>query len=174
MVLSNASSEQCLKMKHSISILIEAMIKSGLATPDEIIGCSEEEIKEIESQRNLVLPASYKDFLRGMGKCAGWLLEGSDFYYPEMLDCQALAERLLAGDKTLFSLGQSCFVFIQHQGYQFMYFDTASNSFDPPVFHYLQGAEKPRQVAESFSKWLAATIAKEGELNARVKGSRPK
>ena len=52
--------------------LFKKMYASELSTREEIMGCSEAEISAIESKLRLTLPASYKDFLSRMGKCAGW------------------------------------------------------------------------------------------------------
>ena len=152
--------------------LIEEMVKSELASPDEIIGCSDAEVQGIESTFELKLPSRYTQFLKKMGKCAGWLLEGSDAFYPEILTCRDTAEQLLAEEKSTFLLSKSRFVFLQHQGYQFLFFDTTCGE-DPPVFRYLEGDKIPTKVADSFSEWLRSTIIAEIEINNKVKDKRP-
>lgn len=154
------------------SSLIEKMIEADLAEADEIVGCSDAEIAELEKKFQVQLPQSYKDFLSKMGKSAGWLLQGSDFYYPEVIKCRGSAERLLERDESEFRLSASSFVFLQHQGYQFFFFDTAEAA-EPPVYRYIEGDEKPEKVGESFSTWLEKTVMQEAELEAKVKDKRP-
>lgn len=151
--------------------LFGKMYASELSKPDEVIGCSQSEIAAIETKFGLKLPASYKAFLQRMGKCAGWLLEGSDFYYPDLLECRKAAEDLLRDDPA-FELSGSDFVFLQHQGYQFLFFDTAGTA-DPAVFRFVEGDKQPLKVADSFSDWLATVVTQESKLNEKVKGSRP-
>ena len=151
--------------------LIKTMYSSELSKPDEVIGCSKDEISAIEAKFGLKLPASYRAFLERMGKCAGWLLEGSDFYYPDLLECRKAAEDLLKDDPA-FELKETDFVFLQHQGYQFLFFNAAGSE-DPPVFRFVEGEKQALKVADNFSSWLATTVAQESKVNEKVKGSRP-
>jgi len=160
-------------MNNLFNNLKAKMIESELSTPDEILGCSEQEIAEIETRFKMNLPATYREFLHQMGNCAGWFLEGTDVYFPQLLDCRKVAERLMKEDGAEFSLQPTWFVFLQHQGYQFMYFDSMEKDGDPPVFRYLEGDKQPKQIADSFSQWLTACVEQESELNKKVKNSRP-
>lgn len=45
-------------------VLARRIIDAGLATSDTMIGCTESEIRQLESRLALRLPAKYKDFLR--------------------------------------------------------------------------------------------------------------
>lgn len=155
-------------MDHSLDILIEKMISAGFSLPEEIEGCSEEEIAEVEAKFKLRLPGSYREFLRRMGKCSGGLLAGSDLYYPDLLDCRRCAESLLKREQKQFTLSPSHFVFFQHGGYQFLYFDTADANDDPPVFAFVDEYEKPRKFADSFSEWLFRTVDEGIELIAQI------
>lgn len=152
--------------------LVKKIVSSGLASSDEIVGCTEEEIDLIQDRFRLKLPARYADFLKVMGKCAGWLLEGSDVFFPELLECRNAAESLLAEENSKFRLSKSRFVFLQHQGYQFLFFDTTCGD-DPPVFKYLEGDDSPSKVADSFSDWLLSTVDASIDINDKIKDKRP-
>lgn len=57
-------------MLQSPQELARRIIDAGLATSDTMIGCTESEIRQLESRLALRLPAKYKDFLSSWGKQA--------------------------------------------------------------------------------------------------------
>jgi hypothetical protein len=113
----------------------EKLIELGKARPEEIIGCSKDEIEEIKASQNVsYLPPLYEDFLLIMGRHAGELFIGSDWYYPDLLKLKNGAET------TPCELPDDAFILLDHQGYQFMFFRTASQNPDPEVYHYMESA----------------------------------
>ena len=100
-----------------------------------------------------------------------------------MIGIKEGAEELLEDDDTWlieergaegnpFELPDDAFIFLMHQGYQFMYFHTADRNEDPPVYYYLEWAayfyhlrrgEKedtgnPYRLAERLSEFLTVFI----------------
>src|SRR5207253_1491716 len=61
------------------------LMEAGLAFPGDFRGCTEQEIVSIEDHCRVRLPASYRDFLRVMGRRAGDFLVGSDYSFPGLL-----------------------------------------------------------------------------------------
>ena len=55
-----------------------------------------------------------------------------------------------------FRLERGDFVFLGHQGYEFLFFNVADSS-DPPVFLLVEDAE-PIRVSSHFSEWLLSCI----------------
>lgn len=148
-------------MTDSINEVVKKLIETGMVSPNEIIGCSELELQNIEKIAPGPLPNSYKSFLKHMGKGAGSLFEGSDIYYPELLECKDAASRLLK--HSVFPLPDTAFVFYQHQDYLFMYFLTDSGD-DPSVYRFTEGDRQPALVDNQFSNWLERSVADECKL----------
>lgn len=150
-------------MSKSMSDLIGEIIKVEMAAGDTISGCSSEEIKQLEADLQVNLPGSYKEFLKAMGKSAGQFLNGSDVYYPDLEKLKESSKELLKDNGNPFKLRPQDFVFFNHQGYQFMYFDTTAGD-DPPVLRYIEGQSGPEEVDKHFSNWLVRSVKDECEL----------
>jgi hypothetical protein len=140
---------------------IERLAEAGIVTPDALKPCTPEEIGQIEARFHLQLPSTYREFLAGMGKAAGKFLVGSDYLFPAQLRLRDDAEALLAESGVQFRLDPADFVFMGHQGYEFLFF-RASDPVDPPV-HLLMEGEEPSQVFSRFSEWLLRCVADEIE-----------
>jgi hypothetical protein len=137
--------------------LIEALIAVGISKREQIEGCSEAQVDEVEASFGRPLPASYREFLLTAGQGAGRFMLGTDFYYPYMLDMTEGGAEILVESNEKFSLPPDAFVFSMHQGYQFMFF-RASEGDDPPVYYYYEGEGTPRCISDSFSGYLFRSI----------------
>jgi hypothetical protein len=146
--------------QETIELVAKQLIESGLAQARDIKGCSDDEIAQIEAVYQVRLPSTYKAFLAGFGKGAGHFLEGSDFLFPAVLNLRSEAERLLITSHGPFRLTRNHFVFVMHQGYEFLFLDTEFDN-DPAVFLFTDGDEQPQQVYQRFSEWLMACVADE-------------
>ena len=141
-----------------IAVVISTLISSRLAATEEIRGCSPEEIREVETVCGVQLPRIYRDFLMMAGKGAGAFLAGSDAFYPDLLHIRRYAEQLLREDSSSFHLSEDAFVYLMHQGYQFMFFHTSDSEVDPPIFHYIEGSMSPSLHSPSFSEFLFGAL----------------
>jgi hypothetical protein len=131
--------------------LAAKLIEAGLATPETVAGCSEEEISQLEAKAGVLLPAAYKDFLRTFGKECGTFLNDCCFLYSTLLlYCRPLAEELAHANEL--RLMPTWFVFLERD-VMFLYFDTTQGD-DPPVWRFKEGDSKPELMAESFSNCL--------------------
>ena len=54
----------------------EFATSSGIA-PEDIVGCTDEEVRRLEDQLGVHVPAAYREWLRWMGHRAGRLLAGN-------------------------------------------------------------------------------------------------
>ena len=113
-----------------------------------------EQIKEIEQFYGLIFPATYRQWLLKNNCQPAGNFVGSDCHCSVLLNLKESAEELLNEYGQTFVLGKEDFVFLMHQGYQFLYFKADGSSDDPPVYHYLEGWDNPKQIANSFSEWL--------------------
>lgn len=143
---------------------LENLLSAGITTTERTKGCSDSEIEQIESSLNVKLPTSYKEFLKFMGKGAGDFLVGTDLFSPMLPTLRAWAEDLLSRTDSRFRLPGNAFIFLVHQGYQFMYFLLDTDD-DPEVFYYEEGDTAPRLVIGRFTEWLASTV--DDEINVR-------
>ena len=77
------------------------MIQKGLATSDQLVGCTSEEIQAAMDAQNVIrIPKLYEDFLLAMGKDAGKLWEhGGAYTYPEIEQFKEWAKHLLKTDR---------------------------------------------------------------------------
>jgi hypothetical protein len=126
-------------MTERIESLAREIAAAGLARLEELRGCADADIASIEETFGVVLPAAYRDWLAVMGRGAGQYLLGTDAFYPKVLKLRTWAEELLEENEDPFQLPANAFVFLMHQGYQFMYFETGTGDSDPAVFHYFEG-----------------------------------
>jgi len=118
------------------------------------IGCTEEEIQELERKLNAFLPESYKEFLLWMGKDSGGFLKGSDFLYPKIIELQTWSQELLAENRVEIEKGFLYLTFFIHQGYSLYCFSLTDHN-DPTVYRYLEGDDSNlRCLNVPFSKWL--------------------
>lgn len=141
-----------------IDEIVEGIIALGLAAPDEIEGCTPDEIEEVEKRFALRLPGIYRAYLARLGRREGEFLIGSDFGYPTILTLREAAEELLAENNATITLPANAFVFLMHQGYQFLFFHADGVNDDPPVYWYMELSNEFVEHAPSFSAQLRRTL----------------
>jgi SMI1-KNR4 cell-wall len=151
---------------------IAALTEAGMASPGALKGCTPEEIGQIEARFHLQLPPIYKEFLARMGKAGGQFLVGSDYLFPALLHLREDAEVFLEESGVAFRLDPSDFVFVGHQGYEFLFFNVAVSS-DPPVSLLVED-EQPKIVFAHFSEWLVSCVADEIEAFKALRPAVPK
>lgn len=136
----------------------DLLTKNGLATRDELQGCSEEEIEQLEKHIGAKLPQSYREFLALMGHGAGIFHRGSNYLYKDLFDLTNLAKETLRDGP--FELPNDAFVIFSHQGCIFAYFKLFDGD-DPPIYTYLVMEPNPKGWAESFSEYLEKSLDEE-------------
>lgn len=137
--------------------LAAALFEVGRSKREEYEGCTEAQVAEVEASFGRPLPASYREFLLAAGQWAGDLFKGTDILFPRVVELNDGAVELLAEGDSDFSLPPDAFVFLMHQGYQFMFF-RATEGDDPPVYHYHEGDDAPRRISDSFSNYMLDCI----------------
>ena len=136
-------------MKNWVDNLADRFIETGIATSEKIVGCSDEELLEVEKFYNLKLPEAYKDYMRRFGKASGDFLRECGIYYHDLSENREAAETLL-DNNTDFKLKPSEFVFITRYGCQFWSFPTEDGNPNPPVYRYTEDSPEPILLADSF------------------------
>lgn len=146
-------------MPSIIDSIVKTLFDTGLAKPGGVVGCTPDEIHRLEQKFGVTLPAVYREFLEKMGKNAGMLFRGTNVFYNRLFELRTDSEELLAENQESFHLSEDAFVFLMHQGYEFMYFSTNAGD-DPPVFQYVEGMGPPSEVCSSFSAFLVDSVQK--------------
>ncbi len=134
---------------------------------ERLVGCTQEDILQIEQSFGFRLPGAYVALLRRIGRDAGGLMTGVGFVFPELLGFRETAESLLDDlddtERIGIELGVRDFVFLMIQGYQFFFF-RAGDSDDPAVFFYDDDEPSFKEVYGSFVEWLDVCMKEELEL----------
>ncbi len=134
---------------------------------DSFKGATSEEIAELENYAGGTFPLVYRKFLEMMGQCAGRLFQGSTALLSQKwsLKFRAFAEKMLSDHGAETPLPESAFVFLMHQGYQFLYFrlDEGEN---PPVYIITDFEPEPKLLVDSFTNLVDQFVADLEELAA--------
>lgn len=120
----------------------------------KMVSCTENEISEIENLSGKRLPQVYLDFMRKAGAEFS-VFAGSSYTLEELPLLKKAANELLGENNVSEKITDNMFVFLMHQGYQFVYFNLEENE-NPPVYYYGEGEglETPIKVSESFIGFL--------------------
>ncbi|MED4532573.1 SMI1/KNR4 family protein [Metabacillus fastidiosus] len=137
--------------------IVNLLMKSQIATIEEIQGCSENEIKELEEAIGHSFPNMYRNFLLEIGHRAGLLFQGTDIFFGSIKGLTEEANELLEENQESFNLPEDAFVFSMHQGYEFNYFRFSEGD-NPPVYQYIEGEGEPKLAWDSFSSFLSDGI----------------
>jgi SMI1-KNR4 cell-wall len=133
-----------------------AIEQQGSIARKNLIGCTVEEISTVEKYFKSRLPKAYKDFLSVAGRSAGKLFQGTDIFYPRVLQLQAEANELLVELAIPELLPSDAKVFCMHQGYELNYFRPVSD--DPPVFQFVEGRSEVVIGWKTFSEFIETSI----------------
>jgi len=133
-----------------VAAFVEQYKAAGLnGTP-----CRPADVEALEAEAGVHLPAAYRAYLLLMGLIPDPLFTGTDCSLHHLHGLREAADELLAENGRPFELPPVAFVFLMHQGYQFMYFVCGEATDDPPVYHYMEGEPVAVRKAERFSEWL--------------------
>jgi hypothetical protein len=143
--------------KALIEKALEILVTRGVCRAQEVLGCSDEDIRAVERDAGQDLPESYRLFLTRMGRGAGRFYRGSDHFYPSIVGLTKDARELIAKDPAQIDLPTDAIVFSMHQGYQFL-FMLASEGQDPPVYRYVQRKGRWERLYERFSEYMLSAV----------------
>lgn len=137
---------------------VDLLVEHGYGPREDIEGCSDAAIQELEAACGVSLPAAYCSFLRQLGEYAGGPWRGMDgpYHTAPQRQNEFARETTDSWDEFAFAYDDADFVFLGLQGYSFWFFDTREGP-NPPVYNHMEN-EGPTERADSFSEWLFAEI----------------
>ena len=86
------------------------LIELRLASPDELLGCTQDEVIKLEVKLGFLLPKAYQEFILLMGNGAGKFLRGSDCFFRDLPCLKTWAIALLEENNFPESLPEDAFV----------------------------------------------------------------
>lgn len=143
----------------------ESICRAGLAFDNEIVGCTDDEIGDLERCHPRPLPFAYRQFMREAGKHAGYFMHGEMFFYPEVKKAVDIASELLTTSDGGSLLTHNHIVFYQHEGYDIYLMDCLQDDVDPPVFRYDERSDSLRMFTPAFSQCLRLFIVESERLS---------
>ncbi|GGJ05974.1 SMI1/KNR4 family protein [Paenibacillus hunanensis] len=149
---------------------IEILLMKNKLINTPLVGCTQEEIIELEDRVGFKLPGVYKEFLLAAGHGSGRLFQGTIVHYINLIEIQEWAKELLEENNNPITLPNTSFVFSMHQGYEIRFFDVHMGE-NPPVFLWYEGMENPSSAVklfDTFEEFLLQEIEDHSSVSWRV------
>ena len=147
-------------MQNTIIASVTKLVNSGMVKKENLQGCTISDISELEKKFDVKLPNNYIEFLKILGKRSDGFLQGTDFLYDKLFKLKQYAIDLLKENKANYVLGKDDFVFMSHQGYQFLFFKCND---DKAIYCYEDGDSNIQKVYDNFEEWFSDTCNDEIE-----------
>lgn len=151
-------------MTTTVDRLLDRYVALPGLGPDDVRGCTPTEVEAIRSSQGVPLvPKDVERFLLRAGRKAGPLFEGSDAFFPELLEAKEIANEILGENRESWQLGPESLVIQTHQGYMFDWIPDVMT--EPTVVHRYTGGGYPEVNEGLFSEYLAARMFPDDPLD---------
>jgi|RhiMethySRZTD1v2_1073278.scaffolds.fasta_scaffold194128_4 hypothetical protein len=152
-----------------VRMLVAAIADGVTASPEQVHGLTEDELREVEQDQAAPFGAAYRCFLELAGRGAGHFFEGSDMFYPLVLGLGTGARELLEENRVRFVLADTDRVILMHQGYHFDFLRGTGD--DPEVWSYDEcSIPEPTLTSPRFTDWLEVQVRARTEWRRRFSG----
>ncbi len=133
-----------------LGIRINPKFPLSICDEEELIGCTDEEIHEIEHSAGFPLPKAYKDFMRIAGKKSGEFLSDCEIHYPQVIRTNNYSKERIG---KYFTFPDPCFVFSSYLGDVIFFCDEGD---DPPIYQpvSIPNGTSYKQCSPSFWKCI--------------------
>lgn len=145
--------------------ILTVLKKKELQTLEPFIGCTDDEIKQLENDIGCELPFTYREFLRAVGHASGKLFQGTEVHYSKLKEIQKYAKDLLEENNNPIILPETAFIFSLHQGYEIKYFELNGDQNPSPIYEWYEGSNKKNMISTSFEEFLLGEIEKHAKIN---------
>ena len=131
----------------------QKLVKSGLCKPQEIRGCTDADIDNLNEGLPCKLPSAYTNLMLVIGRSAGTLLDDVTFFYPAILGLTEESRKFLSGLGVI--LPENVFVFSERNYEQIVFFYIDTGKSDPPIYLWTDESPKEfRKVYESIWQFI--------------------
>lgn len=138
----------------------QRLLGAGIASPDQLRGCSQDEVASVERSFGLELPSAYKDFLRAFGHSAGGFWQDAEFTVDRLVWLNREAREILAElESVRLALPEQGFVFCSRRGEQFLYFLADGKAQNPPIYHFCIGYSEFVKASDTFWDGIEGELA---------------
>jgi hypothetical protein len=119
----------------------ELMIREKIVGSEEFVGCTDDEIADIERFAGGKLPASFRAFLQVMGKEGNWYTATVQYVWTQLKTNRKWADEIIKENESDYQVPPNAFVFSCLNGY-FSFF-MLNEGDDPPVYYFGEGSKEP-------------------------------
>jgi hypothetical protein len=123
----------------------------------QFLGLSDDEILDLENQMKVKFPVIFRAYLNVMGVYHGMLFWGSESNPKDYYNYKLWSDRIISRSKIPSFLTSDSVVFLFHQGFSFLYFNSMP-ILDAPVFKYYENDKSAVKVASSFQQLVEDNI----------------
>jgi hypothetical protein len=130
---------------------------------DDVVGCTEAEVDEVQAACARPLPAGYKQWLREAGRRVGPPRVNNHFnrscmLYPSMFELREAVIDFMEDSQASDALLATAFPFFDWEGYRYCLLDLSVRNDDPPVLQLDEDTGRPFQVFPSLSRFIGWEI----------------
>jgi len=121
-----------------------------------VAGCTDQQIEDLEKEHKVVLPESYKNFLKLLGKKSGKIFPKTDISFDKISEIRDLAKKTLNESAQELVLQKNCFLFSMkkgYNGYQFLFFNT-NGSDESEIYRIADSESEPTKISENFTQFF--------------------
>ncbi len=119
----------------------DLMVQEEIVKPQDFVGCTDDEIADIETFAGGKLPASFRAFLQVMGKEGNWYTATVQYVWPGLKTNRKWANEIIQENESDYQLSPNAFVFSCLNGY-FSFFILDEGD-DPLVYTFSEGSKEP-------------------------------
>jgi hypothetical protein len=130
----------------------ELMIQDKIVGSEEFVGCTDDEVENIEKLVDYKLPLSFLAFLKVMGKSGGSYITEIPFVWEQLKIYRKSADEIIKENESDYQLPEDAFVFACLNG-NFGFFRLNEGD-DPPTYVFREGDYRPNLRSESLTAYL--------------------
>jgi hypothetical protein len=118
-------------MPETMAELVDYLISVNMATRDTILPCSPAEVEEVRQTQGVdQLPPQYEQFLLTMGRRAGDLLRGTDFFYPAIVELADEMRELVVENNCTHLVKPDSTLIGHHQGVELYWMEPSGATYE--------------------------------------------
>ncbi len=146
-----------------------AFDRNGIKQP---IGCSVEEVEELESKIGFSLPAAYKEYLLFMGKDYKGVMVGTDCFITDVVSNTEYLPELLEENNLDYKLPKNYLAFFCHQGYIMSWFALPCAENNPVCYFFSEGTHELPVVYGGFKQFMTKDILGNAKIEVELRSSK--